>query len=344
MQVSKAFFGCETENTGLLTDEAKEKLEERMRALVEGVPSSSGKGSLQTKYLANRHHCIAVDSAIKSITEVDGYNHFQAAFLPGRLLPGEKRYQLALTDLPEFLQRTSEGMRFRSAIIHEPTGMTRLEIQWGQLLPSCWDCTDHGSDAWMHKLKLYYKYLVRGSEVHDPPHKTVRNRETAVNQSEGHFIKLEFAIVLAWVRGPWGSEGNLQLLRAASREMFRNFDHRFALYRALYPQIVKSKYKGVFPAGYGTESHYEEVWFDIQFDKIIEKLGESYSPSRWKSWSDRFDYTAESFDVLLLFGLYILITRGVIASFDDVPKLRGIVGPVVAKVQLVLNHLISVRM
>ena len=67
------------------------------------------------------------------------------------------------------------------------------------------------------------------------------------------------------------------------------------------------------------------IWELIQDDRCLSELSEDYSPSRWKVWTDRFAYYFESFDVLLLIVLYILVTRGVIKNFgQDVPGLVNV--------------------
>ena len=42
------------------------------------------------------------------------------------------------------------------------------------------------------------------------------------------------------------------------------------------------------------------IWAECMDDKVLNRLGEDYSPCRWKSWSDRFAYYDSSLDVLSL--------------------------------------------
>jgi hypothetical protein len=183
-----------------------------------------------------------------------------------------------------------------------------------------------GSDTWQHKLKLFYKYGVRGSEKHDPPHRTVRNREKALSKAKGTFVKNEYGIVFSYVRGPWSCESNLQLLRGGMKEMFKHFTWRMVLFdKYLYEPIVKSKHVGALPSGYGSDEHKQKVWEEIQDDPALSGLSEDYATNRWKCWTDRFEFYESSYDVLLLVALYILITRGVIKNFGtDLPGLMNI--------------------
>ena len=112
-------------------------------------------------------------------------------------------------------------MKFRSAVINIKTGETRLEVDWGDSRPSLWKCVDCGGDQWGSNLKLFYKFGVRGSEKYDPPHRTVRNRERAISKSGGTFVKSEFSVTLGYLRAPWGSESNYQLITGVADEIKR---------------------------------------------------------------------------------------------------------------------------
>ena len=103
----------------------------------------------------------------------------------------------------------------RSAIENLVSKETRLEVLWGRPMPSYWKWTDQGGDAWGPTIKLIYDLHIRGGEAFDPPHRHVRNRLLSISQSSGGFVQTEFGITFAWVRGPWKSEGNLQLLKGA---------------------------------------------------------------------------------------------------------------------------------
>lgn len=124
-------------------------------------------------------------------------------------------------------------MTKRSCIENLQTQARFLEMNWGEPRPSLFNWLDQGSDGWQNKLKLFYKHRVRGSEVFDPPHRHVRNREKALGGAGFSFIKTEFSTVFTFLHGPWGSMANFQLVKGAKTEIFASFDHTFALYRAL---------------------------------------------------------------------------------------------------------------
>jgi hypothetical protein len=246
--------------------------------------------------------------------------------MPGRLKPNEVEYAVAIEDLSEKVRAESVGMVRRAAVVDTVTGDTDLLVDWGAPRQSVWACTDGGSDTWQHRLKMFYKYQVRGSEKYDPPHREVRVRDKAINQSDGGWIKSEFGVCFAYVRGPWTSGSNFQLVGGGSRELFANFDENFSLFKDfMYERICRSKNRGRLPLGYGTPEHLKQTWQLIQKDKVIVGLSADYSANRWKSWTDRFQWYWESFDVLLLIALYILTTRGCLKNLEqDFPNLMGI--------------------
>ena len=234
----------ETDFEGYLLKDSVAKFEARLNDCLVKLPDGADRpkaGPLTKKYMSNRDHAVAGDAALRSVTNTSGVSHFLSPRLVGRLLPHEERYTIPLTDLPDGLSDLSVGLRKRSCIFNSETGETRLEVDWGTPMPSLWMCSDMGSDTWQHKLKYYYKFLVRGSEKHDPPHRTVRNRELALSQARGTFIKVEYGTVFSFVRGPWTCQGNLQLIKTAKIEYFGNFDENNVLFGLLYERISKAK-------------------------------------------------------------------------------------------------------
>ena len=167
---------------------------------------------------------------------------------------------------------------------------------------------------------------IRGCEKYDPPHKTVRNRERAINKAQGAFVKTEFGISFSFIRGPWASQANYQLVGGGASELFANFDENLGLFKNfMYERICRSRNRGLLPVGFGTPEHLKLTWEEIQDDKAIKGMSEDFATNRWKCWSDRFFFYEESFDVLLLVILYILLTRGHIKNLEqDLPNLLGI--------------------
>ena len=114
-------------------------------------------------------------------------------------------------------------MDFRWAIHNKKTDDTFLEIPWGESLPSIWSAIDGGADQWQQKLKQYYKFKIRGSERYDPAHRTTRCRERTIIAAQGSWIKAAFGVILSFVRGPWSSDANQQLIMNAAQEIWKNF-------------------------------------------------------------------------------------------------------------------------
>ena len=234
------------------------------------------------------------------------------------------------------MQACSVGCAYRNCILDTKAKQTRLEIFWGTPRPSIWPAGATGASGWTWRMKMFYRHLVRGGERFDPPHRTVRVRENAITRSDGKFVKAEFSLVFSFLGGPWKSKANLQLFRGASKEIFKSFNHQFLLYRALYDRMVRGKYKSRLPLGFGTESHMEDFWWEIQDDKILSAIDTSYANNRWKGWSNNFEYYEGSMDVMLFIGLYIVLTRGSIKDLDQIKLLKSLVGPQLAALGIAL--------
>ena len=186
--VLTGYYGAETDADGRLTEEAKESIEKRLEEVMERLPIDSErptKGTLQKKYLANRAHCIAADKAIQSVTATKGLQHFKVTSVAGVLAANEVQYDVLFEQLPDDVKADSVGMARRSCVLNTQTKETRLEVPWGSSMPSLWAVTDGGSDTWQHRLKLFYKYQLRGSEKYDSPHHPTRVRDRTVNAADG---------------------------------------------------------------------------------------------------------------------------------------------------------------
>ena len=329
VQVLKHWHGGETGWDGLLTDDAKAKLEKGVDAIGDKLPEGADRpklGTLQQKYLANREHAIASDAALQSATSGRGYIQFLGAQAVGRLGEDEEHYQIQFDDLPDHIQEKSKSMKFRSAVINIKTGETRLEVAWGDSRPSLWKCVDGGGDQWGSDLKLFYKFGVRGSEKYDPPHRTVRNRERAISKSGGTFVKSEFSVTLGYLRAPWGSESNYQLITGVADEIKRNFTYNLKLFKDyFYERISLAQNGGKLSAEFGSDEHRLATWQGIFEDRVVVGLGEAFATNRWKSWTDRMEWYFPSLDILLFFVIYVLTTRGICKNLgQDFPGLLGI--------------------
>ena len=232
--VLSAYHGGETDVDGNLVPKAIEAIERRLGALMERLPEGSDRprlGSLQQRYMSNREHALAADQAISSVTSAKGWKHFHADRSPGRLEENEKQYSIPISELPEELKESCRGMTRRACIENTQTGETCLQVNWNLPLPSIWACTDGGMDTWQHRLKMFYAYDIRGCEKYDPPHRAVRVRDRAINKSDGACVKSEIGAAFASARGPWALEANYTLIGGGSRELFRNFDENYPLFK-----------------------------------------------------------------------------------------------------------------
>ena len=148
----------------MLTVQSKEQMEDRLeqvlQVLLEGVDRPR-LGPLQKRYMPNRQHAVAFDSYLRSATGVNGLIYSKAEDLAGRLSRDETRYFVAFND-PDDIKLNSVGMVERSCVHNKLTNDTRLEVKWGEPLPSVWPVTDGGADQFPCRLKLFYKYNIKG--------------------------------------------------------------------------------------------------------------------------------------------------------------------------------------
>ena len=105
--------------------------------------------------------------------------------------------------------------------------------------------------------KLYHKYMIRGGERYDPPHRTVKARERALNGAKGGWIKAEFGIVCRlYSRSLRVSGESLTDQRRKSRTVRKLRPHTFPLYKNFaYEHICHARYDKRVPASFGSEEH-----------------------------------------------------------------------------------------
>lgn len=254
--------GMETNMEGFLTDEVKFNLVARVQDMVTDMlapvdAKRKPKPSLQTKHLSSRAHGVALDLQLQSITSVNGMNHFLSD-VRCQLKPGDSRFYVDLEDLPDEMKAASEGYSRRSCI-EDDKGQTRLEVIWSSRPILCM-AGDMGASAWKPKTKYVYSFGVRGTERHDAPHRTVRNRLLAISRAGGNFVKYEYDTLFAWMSGPWGSGGNGQLVKQAATEISKNFTHLdFPLFDLLYERLTLCYHQGRVPTEFGTEAHRQHI-------------------------------------------------------------------------------------
>ena len=123
----------------MLTVQSKEQMEDRLQQVLQVLPEGADRprlGTLHKRYMSNRQHAVAFDSYLRSVTGVKGLIHFKAEGLAGRLSLDETRYFVAFNDLPDDIKLNSVGMVERSCVHNKLTNDTRLEVKWGEPLPS----------------------------------------------------------------------------------------------------------------------------------------------------------------------------------------------------------------
>ena len=68
------------------------------------------------------------------------------------------------------------------------------------------------------------------------------------------------------------------------------------------------------------------MWEWIWSDKIVSGINTAYESSRWKSWSEKWEFWETSVDVILFVAVYILLSRGNVKTIDDIRFSKSLVG------------------
>ena len=297
-----------------------------MHEFISDVPREglSFKGSLQAPLLASKEYCRSLDGVFLDVPDVGGLAHFVSGCRP--LTCDEKLFTVPLDELPEEEKLCSRGMSHRQCVYDQLRDETRLRVAWGSPRPSLWDWADQCGASFNHKIRLYSELGLRGCEVYDPMHRMVRNREQAITMAGFSWVKTEWGIVFGFLHGPWGSNANFGLMKAALKEIGNNFDHRFSLFRILYPRFVHEFWLGERPAGAGSEEHMEIVFGMVVNHDIVCKLDAEFASSRWCQWGLKMQRHQRGCSVVLFVALYIALTRGLVTDLAGVPALQCLIG------------------
>ena len=215
---------------GIWSSEAKESFDARSENAMKGTPWAGGKRcTLAQKYLANKCSVCAWDSSIRDTLGVSGLRHFLGAGV-GALKPGATRHRVEPDDLPEALVQSLGERSFRSAIERED-GEIDWEVDWRATRPSIWSFIDQGSVGQPSKHVTFYTLGVRGDWTWDPMHRRMNNNRLALKAAGIEFIVAEFRVVLAYIWGPFHSQGNFQKIRQQFLEYHKNNTYKDHSYR-----------------------------------------------------------------------------------------------------------------
>ena len=140
--------------------------------------------------------------------------------------------------------------------------------------PTAWFFLDQGSKPWQKNHPLFLLWGVRGEAICDPPHRRTNNRKAAIASSGLSFVRMEFAIVTQFMHGPFNSESNYQMIKAAATQFFMNYPADNELFKACYENIVHGLFDGDAPAEYGSKGHYEEIWASLPSCGLLESMGD----------------------------------------------------------------------
>ena len=99
-----------------------------------------------------------MDYQLRVCPDVGGLQWFGMPAPVGQPGPDERRYFVAIED--------------------SDASIRLYEVEWGTDRPSMWNYLDGAANGWAHKTRLFYGNAgLRGTELYDPPHRHVRNRE-----------------------------------------------------------------------------------------------------------------------------------------------------------------------
>ena len=109
------------------------------------------------------------------------------------------------------------------------------------------------------------------------------------------------------------------MLQEACTEMTTNFDHSFAIFRVLYPWIVRAKFEGNIPADFGTEDHMRQTWREVPRTEILQTISNMSVRNRWFIWNQKMRAMKKGLPVMLLVALYVACVRGRMLQIGDLP-------------------------
>ena len=184
---------------------------------------------------------------------------------------------------------------------------------------------DMGSASWLGSVWLVCGLQLRGSLSWDLFHRRTNDLADATSQAGMTIIKLEMSAVLGLRRGPWGKDGNHDVLISAAHEMFRLLDENSELFDFFYDHICEDLSE--FPMDKGSPEHYTKVWELCR--KHLTSAGVGHAPKNSRWWAvetlARAQRHLRSMTLMLL--IFVGYRRGWWSSFDQTPMFASIEKP-----------------
>ena len=118
-----------------------------------GTTSRSPRSS-RTRLLANKHHLLAGDQALR-VAAGFGLARFCPQVRLAALTEHVERYTLASESLPANLRKTMPAHDMRSCILNRVTKCTRLEAQWSTTRDCLFSLLDMGTIGWVETHFVY---------------------------------------------------------------------------------------------------------------------------------------------------------------------------------------------
>ena len=163
---------------------------------------------------------------------------------------------------------------------------------------------------------------VRGSICWDIFHRLQCDLQDACSSAGLTIIRLEMATVLGLRRGPWGKEGNHDVLLGAAKEMFGTLSPQSVLLEVFYEELCVDLQE--LGPDVGTEEHYAKVW-KLCEDKLVgASVGYAPKQSRWWAVECQARHQKPTRTMLSMLLTFVGFRRGWWKNLDQCPQLAGV--------------------
>ena len=239
--------------------------------------SKRRKKLLDDSRLANRHYCMALDTALRRCRH-EGLAYFVPQVKVGALVAGEERYFLeAEEEEDEALSRKRSCIRSDELRRFE---LPRVAQNGVWHYPSLWLCIDTGTVGWSFCLWLFAHIQARGGFLFDPWHAEARDLDNAWMPAGMKSVRVEASIVLNCLIGPFDRAGHFRRFSECGKRMLQQCDHTDPIFKYLYLDIASAL--GLHKqAELGSEDHMQRTWAYVHKCPLFQKKGAITRLGRW---------------------------------------------------------------
>lgn len=313
-----------TDTTGALTIEGLTKwgakVQEFMQVHNGNGKKGKGKGSTIFKQamLSNEEHIKGLDHAMQ-LGLGWGLSRLTPAVRPVPMTKGESRFYIAFADLPEEVASSMPDRDQRCCIRSADGESTRLELVYEESPTVVVNWIDQGSCEWASRLWLSYGVGLRFIEFWDIWHRRHNNVELAFSRAGLNPIKVEMAVNMNGLQGPWSEAANYGKVRGCAEQYLRNNDHTCPIFQAVYEWIAIDGNGGVRPMHLGSEEHIKLTWESLKSNPVFTRKFDTVKMGRWHNWTQKMFRVMEYGSTLLLILIVMAVQEGWIKNVYDSP-------------------------